>query len=422
MNQTCGHVDFYPNGGINQPGCKETPIKNALDSISKERTVFDGKLLLVRFKLTIWLLGIRRFIGCNHLRSLLLYIESINSECEHLSPRVYSTLLTLFLPPLHTGPFMAYACRSYEDLLSGQCIGQLLHETNCHHSNQTTGCPIRMGLNSFLDYERQHTTTNVTSEGLIYFLQTNDRPPFCQYHYSITLALRILGPPRYYRGYRSRSFVDWLSSGKLYVDVVGTRARAQGEIDLKEANLSQMGHTWLDRLTSDQLVSHHYQLTSTDLGRILRVELEWRPTGPSQRTLNPKTLRRWLPPFSVIELSSMSLLPSVFGDIQRSLNTTNSPYRTLSNEIVQSLHTGKLSLEMITKPPLVKQRSMWRPLLEAVIIGNAEHYRRDIFCVHERPVRALVGPRASSAILIDSSEVSRENLALSLDKLVDQLC
>lgn len=42
LNQTCGHVDFYPNGGENQPGCKETPIKNVIDSISKEKTVFDG--------------------------------------------------------------------------------------------------------------------------------------------------------------------------------------------------------------------------------------------------------------------------------------------------------------------------------------------------------------------------------------------
>ena len=81
-------MDFFPNGGVTQPGCKEAPIKNVWDSISKERTVFDGQFVKNLFsskitKKNFHSTGIRRFIGCNHLRAFLLYIETINSECKN---------------------------------------------------------------------------------------------------------------------------------------------------------------------------------------------------------------------------------------------------------------------------------------------------------------------------------------------------
>ncbi|KAK6189125.1 hypothetical protein SNE40_005163 [Patella caerulea] len=58
-----GTVDFYPNGGVNQPGCGSTLLGRILNLFEKR--------------------DLQQSIGCSHLRATDLYTESINSECQY---------------------------------------------------------------------------------------------------------------------------------------------------------------------------------------------------------------------------------------------------------------------------------------------------------------------------------------------------
>ncbi|XP_014218707.1 pancreatic lipase-related protein 2-like isoform X2 [Copidosoma floridanum] len=90
ISQPVAHVDFYPNGGRNQPGCNE----GVLNSITLEKGSF--------FR------GIKRFLGCNHIRSYEYFIESINTAC----------------------PYLAVPCASWERFLNGSCFD--CADQHCH--------------------------------------------------------------------------------------------------------------------------------------------------------------------------------------------------------------------------------------------------------------------------------------------------
>ncbi|NWI65634.1 LIPP lipase, partial [Todus mexicanus] len=68
-----GHLDFYPNGGKQMPGCGKNPISQIVD--------LDG----------IWE-GTRDFVACNHLRSYKYYSDSI----------------------IYPDGFLGYPCASYD--------------------------------------------------------------------------------------------------------------------------------------------------------------------------------------------------------------------------------------------------------------------------------------------------------------------
>lgn len=82
FREPLGHIDFYANGGTDQPGCPPT--------------IFSGGA----------------YFKCDHQRSVLLYIESLKRNC----------------------PIRAYPCSSYSDFLDGNCL-------NCEQFGPD-GCPI----------------------------------------------------------------------------------------------------------------------------------------------------------------------------------------------------------------------------------------------------------------------------------------
>uniref|UniRef100_A0A671KMA2 Lipase member H-like n=1 Tax=Sinocyclocheilus anshuiensis TaxID=1608454 RepID=A0A671KMA2_9TELE len=65
-----GHIDYYANGGADQPGCP--------------RTIFSGS----------------QYFKCDHQRSVFLYMSSVNSSC----------------------PITAYPCDSYTLFQDGECM------------------------------------------------------------------------------------------------------------------------------------------------------------------------------------------------------------------------------------------------------------------------------------------------------------
>ncbi|XP_025110726.1 pancreatic triacylglycerol lipase-like [Pomacea canaliculata] len=129
MAQACGHVDYYPNGGHDQPGCDKSPITHL-----EENGLY---------------LGVREIIGCNHARAYHLAIDSINSAC----------------------PFLAYRCDSEDDFKAGRCL--LCSGQGCRHMSLTSD-PVKPPIGSSL---------------LKYYLRTADLPHYCRYHYGLSLTL-----------------------------------------------------------------------------------------------------------------------------------------------------------------------------------------------------------------------------------------
>ncbi|KAF7696615.1 lipase member H isoform X4 [Silurus meridionalis] len=77
-----GHIDYYANGGSDQPGCP--------------KTILSGS----------------KYFKCDHQRSVFLYLDSMNDSRQ----------------------ITAYPCSDYSDFLDGKCL-------NCKRFN-SSGCPV----------------------------------------------------------------------------------------------------------------------------------------------------------------------------------------------------------------------------------------------------------------------------------------
>uniref|UniRef100_A0A8C3U6B4 Triacylglycerol lipase n=1 Tax=Catharus ustulatus TaxID=91951 RepID=A0A8C3U6B4_CATUS len=129
MSPAIGHIDFYPNGGVEMPGCAKNP----------KRRINLGHLSI----------GTRDFVACNHLRSYKYYSDSI----------------------VYPDGFLGYACASYD----------LFQEGNCFPCPEE-GCP-NMGhyADKFKDKYK--------SDFVKLYLNTGEAKDFPLWRYKITVTL-----------------------------------------------------------------------------------------------------------------------------------------------------------------------------------------------------------------------------------------
>ncbi|XP_051883626.1 pancreatic lipase-related protein 2-like [Pristis pectinata] len=130
MTYPCGHVDFYPNGGENMPGCSKNLISTILD--------VDG----------IWE-GTKNFFSCNHLRAVKYFTESVGSP----------------------DGFVAFPCASEQEFQAGKCFA-------CPSDN----CPT-MGYD---------IGTYRPAPGLLHqllYLNTGESSPFAVWRYKVSVKL-----------------------------------------------------------------------------------------------------------------------------------------------------------------------------------------------------------------------------------------
>lgn len=118
-----GNIDFYPNGGTDQPGCPQT--------------IFGGM----------------QYFKCDHQRSVYLYLASLKENCN----------------------VTAYPCDSYRDYKNGKCI-------TCGLPDKQP-CPL-LGYyaDTWKDYLREKDPPMTKA-----FFDTDEKKPFCVYHYFVDI-------------------------------------------------------------------------------------------------------------------------------------------------------------------------------------------------------------------------------------------
>ncbi|XP_071874686.1 pancreatic lipase-related protein 2 isoform X1 [Bombus fervidus] len=228
MIQPCGHLDFYPNNGKEQPGC--TDLSETTPSLP---------LTLIKEGLEE---ASRVLVACNHVRSIKLFTESINSKCQ----------------------YVAHECSSYASFLRGECF-------SCK-SNNSLSCGI-MGYHADTSpalLGRQAMGQDILSLlGSKFFFATGKEDPFCRRHYRITIDLA-----------RPPSAESWVQ-GFLKVTF-----HAENDI-IRDIDLTPSGYMKLEHGSTVRMVVAHSAGASGELGKIRRVELSW---TYDMDVLQPKSL------------------------------------------------------------------------------------------------------------------------------------
>ncbi|XP_050305094.1 pancreatic triacylglycerol lipase-like [Anthonomus grandis grandis] len=137
MTESIGHIDFFPNGGSNQPGCGKSMVQFIKD---EKGSVFNG---------------VKKYLGCNHQRAHQLYLDSIRPTCSYLT----------------------ISCTSYEDFVDGKCWECGKYGERC----------IKFGYHSRKHYNKFYG--DGMNFSLNQYLITSSERPFCRGHYRIIVKV-----------------------------------------------------------------------------------------------------------------------------------------------------------------------------------------------------------------------------------------
>lgn len=141
MESPCGHIDFYPNGGFDQPGCSLFDMPVSLDNMDTARDTMG-----------------RHLVACSHNRGIELYIESLrSSQCQ----------------------LVAHRCDSYEAFEQGRCFDCGLLGQNCAILGERA-----------IEYKPLIATQPPENEEgelkhMKFYLHTGKKSPFCRRHFSL---------------------------------------------------------------------------------------------------------------------------------------------------------------------------------------------------------------------------------------------
>lgn len=137
LYEPIGHLDFYPNGGFNQPGCDQTLRKRK-----------DG----------MWISSMFQFFSCSHGRAIHLYTESMRTKC----------------------PFTAITCESYEQFLAGDCF-------DCDQDGHMC---FQFGFHSQNSYRKMLDAKQlIGNQEIQAFFITGAGEPYCRTHYKVLIKV-----------------------------------------------------------------------------------------------------------------------------------------------------------------------------------------------------------------------------------------
>lgn len=181
FREPLGHIDFYANGGTDQPGCP--------------KTIFSGGA----------------YFKCDHQRSVLLYLDSINRTCSS----------------------KAFPCSSYKDFQDGNCL-------SCEEFGDA-GCPVfGHDVTRWKDILLKRRQTKV-------FFTTNGVSPFCMTNYRVDVMIW-------------NEDVRW---GYITIKLQGSDEEAVATIDHSAAKFQKFKET--------RLFAHF----DKDIGLVKKVSLEF---------------------------------------------------------------------------------------------------------------------------------------------------